>query len=671
MDERRLKILLAVFFLALAIPSVVLVAQAYGQLKWEAFRQTQLLAEDLAARIEADLRSAVAAEEARSFSDYAFLVVEGDAAANFVQRSTLSSFPVVSAVPGALGYFQVNADGELTTPLLPAGGVDAESYGISVEEHGARLALETTIRDVLVENRLVQRSVRAPGATGELRAAFRDAREQRTESQSAGLTVPAEAPSVLTQAAFDRLKAGESVGPERSSAVEVRAAPRRVGELLFDQPFANRASDAGAASTSDATRPDARQKRTEQALAPEPAPAEEGEREGVTAGSAELRVRMFESELEPFEVGLLDTGHIVMFRSAWRDGQRYIQGLVVDREGFIARAVDAALGASSLAGVGDLIVAYGGNVLGASGAAEPRGYPTELAGSLLHRARMSPPFGDLELIFSVNELPRAAGSVLLAWVTVTLAAVLCGGFFFMYRFAAGQIRLTRQQQDFVSAVSHELKTPLTSIRMYGEMLKAGWADDAKKQTYYDYIHGEAERLSRLIENVLQLARLTRNASQFDMKRVTVAELLDIVRSRVGTQVERAGFGLELRDDAGDAELMIDADCFTQIMINLVDNALKFSAAAERKVIEIACRRERDGGVLFTVRDFGPGIPKGKMKKIFELFYRPPSTLTRETAGTGIGLALVQQLVTAMNGRVEARNCQPGAEFRLGFESLRP
>ena len=79
------------------------------------------------------------------------------------------------------------------------------------------------------------------------------------------------------------------------------------------------------------------------------------------------------------------------------------------------------------------------------------------------------------------------------------------------------MRLARQQQDFVSAVSHELKTPLTSIRMYGEMLKAGWADEAKRQTYYDYIHSESERLSRLIENVLQLARLTRNTQRFDLK----------------------------------------------------------------------------------------------------------------------------------------------------------
>jgi signal transduction histidine kinase len=203
------------------------------------------------------------------------------------------------------------------------------------------------------------------------------------------------------------------------------------------------------------------------------------------------------------------------------------------------------------------------------------------------------------------------------------------------------------------------------------MLKAGWADDAKKQTYYDYIHSESERLSRLIENVLQLARLTRNTQHLDLKRATVGELVDTVRSKVATQAARAGFTLEVRNDApAGTEVLIDPDCFTQIVINLVDNALKFAAAADRKAVEIVARRESDGRVLLTVRDFGPGIPKGQMKKIFALFYRPENELTRETAGTGIGLALVQQLAAAMGGRVDVRNCDPGAEFRVSFPAAR-
>ena len=98
----------------------------------------------------------------------------------------------------------------------------------------------------------------------------------------------------------------------------------------------------------------------------------------------------------------------------------------------------------------------------------------------------------------------------------------------------------------------------------------------------------------------------------------------------------------------------------------MDNAIKFSASAEQKVIDIGCQRLRDGSVQFSVRDYGPGIPGGQMKKIFKLFYRSESELTRETVGTGIGLALVHQLARAMGGQVDVVNREPGAEFRVNI-----
>jgi signal transduction histidine kinase len=253
----------------------------------------------------------------------------------------------------------------------------------------------------------------------------------------------------------------------------------------------------------------------------------------------------------------------------------------------------------------------------------------------------------------------------LVWVSVVLAAVLLGGFFVMYRFGMRQITLRGQQQDFVSAVSHELKTPLTSIRMYGEMLQAGWAGEDKKRTYYTYIAEESERLSRLIENVLALARMNRGDARLELVSATVGDLLDMVRSKVATALERAGFTLSVTvpDDLRAATLRVDRDAFAQIFINLVDNALKFAARAERKEIAIAVRSE-GRAVLFCVRDYGPGVPRGKMKKLFELFYRPEDELTRTTTGTGIGLGLVKQLATAMHASVDVRNCEPGAEFRL-------
>ena len=122
------------------------------------------------------------------------------------------------------------------------------------------------------------------------------------------------------------------------------------------------------------------------------------------------------------------------------------------------------------------------------------------------------------------------------------------------------------------------------------------------------------------------------------------------------------------NDADDASISVDEDCFMQIVINLVDNAIKFSKDAEEKIVEVRSKSSKDG-VVFSVRDFGPGVPQDQMKKIFELFYRSESELTRETVGTGIGLAIVYQLATAMGGSVDLVNVEPGAEFRVVFPAL--
>ncbi|RPI59028.1 MAG: sensor histidine kinase, partial [Lysobacterales bacterium] len=556
----------------------------YSQLKWQAFRSTQVAAEELAARIDAALRAVIAAEDARSFGSYSFLVVEGDAAANFVQRSPLSAFPVESAVPGVLGYFQVDAAGRLTTPLLPGTGVTAASYGIAPAEEAARAQRVEEVRELLARNQLV-RAPRdeAPAAPLPERDSAPLERERRQLSLDAGQAASTAPPSA--QAGFDRLAAAEA--PVQTGALAARAgAGDETREVAAEPPAAANAEATGPAlrARRDNSFADERQKRVEETLVAEPAAAQDAAAEAdALAAKVEVSVRTFASEVDPLELGVLDTGHLVLFRNVWREGQRYVQGALIDRELFVDAAVENAYGASNVATVARLTVAFQGRVLNEIethnsyvGPAASR----ELAGDMLHRARLSPPLGDVELTFFVDRLPRAPGATLLAWVAVTLAAVLCAGFYLMYRFGAGQMRLARQQQDFVSAVSHELKTPLTSIRMYGEMLKAGWADDAKRQTYYDYIHSESERLSRLIENVLQLARLTRNTQRFELRSVTVAELLDVVRSKVATQVERAGFTLAVRDEtpAGTA-VVVDVDCATQVFINLVDNALKFSAGA--------------------------------------------------------------------------------------------
>jgi signal transduction histidine kinase len=259
-----------------------------------------------------------------------------------------------------------------------------------------------------------------------------------------------------------------------------------------------------------------------------------------------------------------------------------------------------------------------------------------------------------------------------------IPAVLLAGVLGICRLASQQIKLAEARNDFVSAVSHELKTPLTSIRMYGEMLRSGWVqDDIKRQSYYDFIFFESERLSRLVANVLHLARLTRNDSPLTLQQYDPSALLDLARSKVHSQVEAAGFALEVANHLSDAEnapLLVEAedDAFTRIVINLIDNALKFSVNAEKKVVRLELRTSGSPKpqVIFSVRDYGPGVARDHMKKIFQLFYRAGRELTRTTPGTGIGLALVKELASKMHAEVDLRNHRPGAEFLVKFWPIR-
>jgi signal transduction histidine kinase len=511
-------------------------------------------------------------------------------------------------------------------------------------------------------------------------AGDKDALQQRTlDDRALPETRELAEEQVQGQAAFDRLN--KAAAPrEQEKKQQASSVLGRVEDLKLDYRYQSESADAVQRQDTSAAPVAAKRARKERSALPEPADESgaafsEGAREADTPAQSrpesEIRIRTFESEIDPFEFSLLDSGHFVLFRKVWRDGQRYIQGALIEQQPFVQGLIETMFLDTALSTMSDLLVAYRGDVFSAFSGRAAREYLSSaeaLRGTLLYQTRLSAPLGDVELILSITRLPAGAGGRVISWLAAILLLVLCGGFYLMYRLGAAQIDLTRQQQDFVSAVSHELKTPLTSIRMYGEMLREGWASDEKKKIYYDYIFDESERLSRLIANVLQLARMTRNKLQVDTKSLSVAELMDGIRSRVSSQIERAGFELNMscKPDAGQAIIRADPDWFIQIFINLVDNAIKFSASAEQKVIDIGCQRLRDGSVQFSVRDYGHGVPGGQMKKIFKLFYRSENELTRETVGTGIGLALVHQLARAMGGQVDVVNREPGAEFRVNI-----
>ena len=715
-DARRLRLLITLLFVTLAVPTAVLIWQAYGQLKWEAFYQHRGMAEELTGRIDAELGERIRVAEARSFGDFSFLVVSGDPAANFLQRSPLSEYPVPQDLPGVIGYFQVDSDGSFRTPLLPPAGAAVDKLGIPPDELEQRRALADRIHSVLADNRLV----RDPA---DLNAVLHEAGRRTDTDMATDVPAAAEAERQLekrkddySQQVFDQLNsaaqppapavgamstAGNEMDAREPTAnygkvadLKLDAALQKKSESLERKSAANEVTaarenaDAESGSESGSEigietegQTAARARRQEQSALPELSalpqsvePEPMSESFGAAAPSVS-RVTTFASEIDPYEFSLLASGHLVLFRKVWRNGDRLIQGLLIDSESFLASAIESEFRATALSGMSDLVVGYQDDVIRlVRGTAHS--YPVgseELQGTLLYQSRLSAPLDQLDLIYSINRLPAGPGAEVLRLTTIIIAIVFVAGFYLLYRLGLGQIRLARQQQDFVSAVSHELKTPLTSIRMYGEMLKEGWVSEEKRKQYYEYIHDESERLTRLISNVLHLAKITRSEPQLELKRKTVAELLDQVESKVGSQIGRAGFTLNLVRGAADdkasekASVMVDDDCFTQIIINLVDNAIKFSRNAVNKVIDIGCRTTGDGNVIFSIRDYGPGIPKGQMKKIFQLFYRAESELTRETVGTGIGLAIVHQLAALMHAKVDVVNKEPGAEFRLVFQ----
>ncbi len=719
------------FFLALFVPTGILVIQAYSQLKWEAFHQYNVQAEELTRRIDGRLGALIKQEESRAFTDYSFLNVAGDPSANFLQRSPLSTFPLPDGLPGALGYFQVDATGRLSTPLLPEGEVGYKLYGISDAELEQRLAAQNKMHEILSKNRLVRTETKLPAAIfvekepiplkgimipsaemAEANVAQEEIADDGMAFSSSSTHSKVEEFETDAQAAFDRLSSKDVQAPNerrgggknslgrvadlrldlgyQQRIIEEKVAQEKRQVAKQKKPPKTKAKDEkekrdkSVQAKQDAdiqpiTRPIAlapkrsiiTQLRKERSVLAETPQLQEELLSGSLLKKPEVKVRIFESEVDGFQLSLLDSGHFVLYRNVWRDGQRTIQGALMEQEALLEAVVGEAFSNTALSKMSDLIVAYQGDVIHLFNGINPKSYLSsaqELSGELLHRAKLSPPLSEVELLYSINRLPPGSGQLVIHWVTGVLLTVLVLGFYLLYRLAVKQIDLVKQQQDFVSAVSHELKTPLTSIRMYGEMLREGWASEDKKKSYYEFIHDESERLSRLITNVLQLARMTRNELDLELTDRTVAELMDGIRSKINTQVERAGFKLEItvEADAAAKRVLVDMDSFCQVIINLVDNAIKFSDKSDQRLIKLSTELYGRSQTVFKVRDYGPGIPKDQLKKIFSLFYRPKDELTRETIGTGIGLALVHQLVVAMDGRVDVVNKEPGAEFRISL-----
>lgn len=257
----------------------------------------------------------------------------------------------------------------------------------------------------------------------------------------------------------------------------------------------------------------------------------------------------------------------------------------------------------------------------------------------------------------------------LGWIIGVVLLVVALGTLFLWRALRAEVKLAERKAEFVNAVSHELRTPLTSIRMYADMLKEGWVrDEDTAQDYFGLMSAESERLARLVNNVLDFSRIEKGKKRFDLRVGDPAPVIRDVAETFRPYLHEKGFELSVDVPESLGPVNFDKDALTQILVNLIDNAVKYgrSDPAEKSEVRIEAALDRATGRLrLRVLDRGPGIPDAERARIFEPFTR--GRKAHKGGGSGLGLALVHHYVRAHRGDIEVKNrAGGGASFELAL-----
>jgi len=283
---------------------------------------------------------------------------------------------------------------------------------------------------------------------------------------------------------------------------------------------------------------------------------------------------------------------------------------------------------------------------------EMEAFMTEEIGTLF-------PEWKLTLSFEGADPFRSAASRTIAtylWIGVLLTCGVAGLSILLAAWLRRQVRLTRMKNDLIATVSHELKTPLASMRLLVDTLRDGHCHDAQLvEEYMQLMAKENARLSRLIEDFLTFSRMERNRMKFERAPLRPREIIDAAMESVGDRLRAPGCDLEINIAPDLPEITGDRDALVTALVNLLDNALKYSG--DMKKIQVSCFAA-NGNVCFEVRDNGIGFPQHTAKKIFDRFYQVDRSLSRRAGGCGLGLSIVKFIVTAHGGEVDAQS-RPG------------
>ena len=560
--------------------------------------------------LEKELRHRIVAERIFDETERALSrLLEYEAQRTFEQHRSATQRLQATEFPFVAAYFQVDPEGGVQTlSVADAAGPEADAAGDARREAADDIARIVGTYGRYDRRRAVETTGQVPGTTVAVPEG-KDSSGKRAEAPAA----PA------GDAAVSALDAVRSL----NKAVQEREARQQRAGLVADE---------------------------ERAAAP-PAPGVEAPRWQELARPPEGG-----ADLPPFSGRLVGARHLVLSRAVIHQGRVYRQGAVLDVPQLERWLREQGLGSNALARHASLSLSNA-----AAPVVPPMGAPTS-ATAFAYQHRFAEPFADLTARLVLPTLPGSGSLTYVYALSGLLLAATVLGLAALYQMVSVVVGFAERRNNFVAAVSHELKTPLTAIRMYAEMLRDGMvASDDKRQEYYRQITAESERLSRLINNVLEFAHLEQGSREVALVTTSVAPVLDEVADMLRPHAAEHGFELQVEIEENLPAVRFERDALMQVLWNLADNAIKYARGSVPQRIALRGYTEA-GQVVVSVRDHGPGVAARHLGKIFEPFYRGETELTRRNKGTGLGLALVRGLTERMGAEVSGRNHTDG-----GFE----
>jgi signal transduction histidine kinase len=250
-------------------------------------------------------------------------------------------------------------------------------------------------------------------------------------------------------------------------------------------------------------------------------------------------------------------------------------------------------------------------------------------------------------------------------ILAALSVLMIGGIWLTYRNVSREMNLARLKSDFVANVSHELRTPLALIRLYAETLELGRLSAKEKyQEYFRIIREESERLTALINNILDFSRIEAGRKEYEFQETNLAELVHSTLDSYRFEIQQNGFAFEENISGDIPPVAVDREAIARSLLNLVNNAVKYSK--DRKYIGVSLYRA-NRRVNLEVRDHGIGIPASEQEKIFEKFYRCGDPLVHNIKGSGLGLSLVRHIARAHGGDVLVESTpEKGSKFTIAL-----